>query len=338
MASLPQNSNPRIGELPLCRPRPASRRDRSGNVNYSKTQQQNQVQTTIIPNTNVVKIRDKETLDWLIEGGRRNGVFTITVELTPFLATLLLERNEDNRPTNAKVSAYTRDIKSGDWDLNGEPIIIANTGQLNDGQHRCKAVVAANRSILTQITFGVTRESRTTVDTGEKRSPGQILWFMGHKDTNVLSHAVNTIIIFTRHGRVDSKPDLRPSDRERENWLNEHPDMQEHISFGRAVYTACHCSIGLFAALHYIFSKIDATDADTFFEKLISGEMLRSGDPVYKLRETLRKEASGKKRPSHAHVAARTIKTWNLFRKGKSARTISWRTKENPTEQFPMPE
>lgn len=313
------------------------RNHRSESVNSAKAKQQNQVQHNVIPDTNVVIIRDRETLDWLVEGGRRNGVFTKTVQLTPFLAKLLLERNTGNRPINAKIYAYTRDVESGNWDLNGAPIIVANTGELNDGQHRCLAVIRANRSIVTQITFGPTRSSRTTVDTGVKRPPGQILGFKGYKDTNVLSHAIDTVIIFTNHGIIESKTELRPSDRERDNWLNEHPDIQQHIPFGRAVYTSCQCSIGLFTALHYIFSKIDATAADTFFDKLVSGEMLKSGDPIYKLREALKKEAATKKLP-HANVAARTIKAWNLFRKGKAARTIYWRPKENPTEQFPMPE
>jgi hypothetical protein len=107
---------------------------------------------------------------------RRDGPFTVKTELTPALAKLLLDSNPENRKISPwLVRQMVRDIKNGRWALNGETLIVALSEELNDGQHRCQAVIDADKSIRTMITFGVERESRFTIDTGQKKSIGDHL-------------------------------------------------------------------------------------------------------------------------------------------------------------------
>src|SRR5690606_18212014 len=64
------------------------------------------------------------------------GPFAELVSITPALATLLISHNENNRTIKrAKLAGMVTDIKRGAWDVNGEPLIVSDTGELNDGQH-----------------------------------------------------------------------------------------------------------------------------------------------------------------------------------------------------------
>lgn len=270
---------------------------------------------------------------------RREGVFTITAELTPELAELLLQANVENRPLSAsKLRDYTRDVKAGDWQHNGEPVIVAETGELNDGQHRCNAVIEAGRSIVTQMTFGVERESRRTVDIGLKRTIGSILTMTGHKDGNRLAHAAAHIMVFDRHDMISRNPEHRPTTIEIQDWCNAHPELPEQLFWGRRVKHTLGGSVGLFAALYHLMARKSEADADAFFGALIDGEGLRKGSPVYLLRELLIKEKGNKRKLPEQDVAALAIKSWNLFRANKTRRVLVWRTSGPDAEAFPIPE
>lgn len=284
------------------------------------------------------RLAAEKWLEDCVKRSRVQGPFTITCMLTPEMAAVLLERNPSNRKIGPKVEEYTRDIAAGDWLHNGETIVVASTGELNDGQHRCSAVVKAGRAIVTEMTFGVSRDSRRTIDTGVKRTVGGHLAIAGYTEANALAHAARAIVTFNKYGIITRTPDIYATSREIQMWCDAHPDMGEHINLGRAVRKSCHSSVGLFAGLHYIFSQIDRSDADKFFGQLASGEMLRAGQPALQLREFLTKEAASRGRSPEMVIAAHAIKAWNLFRKGKTARALTWRGKGNSDERFPMPE
>ena len=77
-------------------------------------------------------------------GQAKTDVFSVTTLVTPKMAEALLSRNGGNRPVIwtgpvRSVSAYAAAMSRGEWVLNGEPIIISSTGELNDGQHRLHA-------------------------------------------------------------------------------------------------------------------------------------------------------------------------------------------------------
>lgn len=279
---------------------------------------------------------------WLqeqLKRSRREGVFTISAELTPELAELLLQANSDNRSiSQAKLRDYVRDVKAGDWQHNGEPVIVADTGELNDGQHRCGAVIEAGRSITTQMTFGVERETRRTIDIGLKRTIGSILTMTGHPDGNRLAHAATLIMIFDRHQAISRNPEHRPTNIEIQDWCALHPELKDQLFWGRRVRHALGGSVGLFAALYHLMARKSEADADNFFGSLIDGEGLRRGSPIYLLREMLIKERGSKRKLPDADIAALAIKSWNLFRNNKSRRVLVWRTTGPDAESFPIPE
>src|SRR3954467_12893306 len=100
--------------------------------------------------SNARKVRGNDaqigTLDWFqlcLERGK-NDVFAEVVDINPQLAAEMLKHNDSNRHISKNlVSKLASDIRENRWRLNGEPIILANTGELNDGQHRLSAIIEA---------------------------------------------------------------------------------------------------------------------------------------------------------------------------------------------------
>jgi hypothetical protein len=167
---------------------------------------------------------------------------------------------------------------------------------------------------------------------------GGHLAIAGYSDSNVLAHAARVVMTFDKHRIISATADIRPTSYEIQNWCDEHTEICDHIAFGRMVRKYLKTSIGLFSGLHYILARVSKEDADTFFERLSTGNMLDTGDPVLQLRNFLVRESTGRKKSPEMDVAAHTIKAWNLFRRKRTVSSLLWRSKKNPDERFPMPE
>jgi hypothetical protein len=115
-----------------------------------------------------------------------NGILTVYDWITPARAKILLTFNPGNRLLRKSIiKRYAQDIQSNKWELNGEPIIIAKNGQLNNGQHRCYAVLMANKGIYTAIGLGYERDTRKTLDQGIARTTGDVLGMGAVKNCNM---------------------------------------------------------------------------------------------------------------------------------------------------------
>ena len=67
---------------------------------------------------------------------------TEVVKINPTLALEMLGDNEHNRKvTQSRVNEYASEMKNGMWLLNGETIIMSETGKLLDGQHRLLGLI-----------------------------------------------------------------------------------------------------------------------------------------------------------------------------------------------------
>jgi hypothetical protein len=75
------------------------------------------------------------------------------VELTPALAEDILNHDPVNRGVRASnVKKLQREIEGGHWDPRKSPFMRFDArGRLTDGQHRCRAVIAAQRGITIHV-------------------------------------------------------------------------------------------------------------------------------------------------------------------------------------------
>lgn len=253
---------------------------------------------------------------WLAECLRRgeHEVFTVEAELSPFLARLLLARNPDNRNVKeVRVADYAADIQAGNWQLNGESIKISRTGLLNDGQHRCRAVDRAGRSIRTLITFGVDRDTRLTLDQGAVRSPGDYLGMEGVENPNHAAAVASLLWQYEHLGRVSYQQLYRPTKAQTREAFHTHPGINDSIRVASGKGSTNAGGVSVLAFCHWVFAQRDREAATAFISRLIKGNDLSTKDPIYLCRERLHSD----KRLKLEEKVELIFRAWNLHRKNK---------------------
>lgn len=255
-------------------------------------------------------------------------ITTEIIKLTPEIAKELLSKNSDNRPlSRSTVAKYTQAIKRGEWELNGEPIIIFSNGNIASGQHRCHAVINANLPIETLIVRNVDHNTFSSIDTGKSRNGSDVLAIRGEKNYTKLSAAVRSYLMETLKGRdqyqitttqicecVDKHPHLR-------YWAQKFAGCKSMTKS----FPAALCGLLAIASERYGTEKLDV-----FFEKLATGTGLEDGDPAYVLRERIHSQ-SGASRLSTLHVRAFMVKAINACLLGKKLPFLRW----SPNEEMP---
>lgn len=293
------------------------------------------------PETQFLHIPARPTLSeadqlelWLERG--RNEVFTVTTQLTPNLAALLTQRNDNNRPVlwkgpNRSVEAYARAMQRGEWRLNGEAIVISQDGLLNDGQHRCYGVLEANVAIPALLTFGVDRDTRHTVDQGIARTAGHILALSGEVNSNVLASALQMLWC------LDSGLTLngRPSPDQLLRTLERHPAIRDAIPPCDKLSRHYRVSLGYIAAAHYLCRKYKAAEADLYLSDVTTGLNIRSvNSPVARLRRQFEEHSAKRKPIKRDEQAALYIKGFNNFLRNRQGALV-WRNAGPAAEAFP---
>lgn len=286
--------------------------------------------------SNIKRLKQEDNLSVWLERGKTD-IFTVTVMMTADLARRLLARNDENRPLRVRgrtrcVEAYAEAMKRGEWDLNGQAIIVSEDGLLNDGQHRLHAVILSGMSVEMQITFGVRRSTRHTVDQGAARTPGNILAMYGHKNANPLAHALHFMWVY-EDGRSFND---RPSPDQILNVLEEHPGLQAALSAGRSIASEFKTSVGYVGAAYYVCAGIDENAADNFVHQVSTGlGVTDKRSPVLKLRKRFNDHFAKREIIPAVEQAALFIKSFNAYRRGQSMSNLSWRRYGAAAEAFP---
>lgn len=271
----------------------------------------------IIPSDFVGFSDDHRAAMWLGEEIKKaqRGVTTQVVELTPALARVILARNEKNRSVSMlQVDNYRRDIVNGAWAFNGEPLILAKDGRLNDGQHRCMAVVEADTPITVVLVIGVDRATRTTVDQGKTRSPGDYLAMEGHSNTTSLAAAASLIWQWQKYRVVNNSGRARPTKQELLDLVRTTPSIAETLATidDKGARTVANRSLLTFCQWVIALKAQPKDEARRFISLLTSGEGLRARDPILYVRNRLISERG---RLRHDEKAELIFRAWNAWRK-----------------------
>lgn len=250
-----------------------------------------------------------------------NGPHAIVATLYPELARHILDNNPGNRPVSRRtVATWKRDMASGEWALNGETIIISKEGLLNDGQHRLMANIEYGEPIKCCFFFGAERDSRLTVNRGKIRTSGDYFSMEGIKGGNHLGHACRLVYLITTLGRVSSHSEHQPTKSQVRNMFDSCPGISESLDFvgWKRVGTA---SVGILAAFHFLFAKLDKQQADGFISALKGGTNLAHDNPAFVLRERLVADKARKRR-GEGEACELIIRAWNMRRQGRTAARI----------------
>lgn len=260
---------------------------------------------------------------WLDEEVKKakKGVTTQVIDLTPAIAEVLLSRNDGNRKISPHyVDAYARDIEHDNWRFNGEPLIVSHDGKLNDGQHRCAAVVEANKQITAVLVIGVSRDTRTTLDQGRIRTAGDYLSMEGHVDANVLAAAAGYIWQWQTRGQLSPGGTQKPTKSELLDLVESAPDIANSVASIPRKGAPAAGGHSMLAFCHWAFSRTaPKADVDTFILGLTGGANLLSRDPILYIRNRLIGERGRLRLNDKAELIFRG---WNAHRRGESVSRI----------------
>jgi len=266
------------------------------------------------------------------------GVKAGIMNITPEQAEKMLERNPHNRGIKkGRISQFAMDMEDGLWHMNGVPIIFNHKGELLDGQNRLHAIIRAGISIEAVVITGITQEAFQTIDTGSRRTGADVLTIYGLSTTKArklapLLRKINYETIgykgsawsansgvYTAHTYVSVR-DYLTNQLMVEFYINNQQEIDDVYDFciqhDKKVRKVI--SFPLYMLAFYNLRKINLKEAESFCEKLATGNIAEPDSPVYLLREKLLhlKNSMTDKVPSW-HYPALIYKAWNYYRRRK---------------------
>lgn len=271
------------------------------------------------------KQTEEEALNWLSDmmaRARKYGPFSEPHELTPALADVLLTLNPDNRPArNALMRRLITDIREGRFQLNGQPVIIATDGNMNDGQHRCGAVSETRIPVMTFFTFGVTRDSRLTCDTGTIKTGADFLSMSGVTDAHAKTAIASLLFQWDNTQAIKQNAENRPTTAQGQAKFFAHRDEIEDAALfvSRGGYSIFG-SRSLAAFVLVVLRRINHDQANLFILGVRDGTGLQATDPRYVVRERFRTDRA-RLGPVPSRIEL-LFRAWNLWRDGKHVRSV----------------
>ncbi len=256
--------------------------------------------------------------------------------ITPEVAVELLKERPYNRRINKeRVRALARLITNGQWQINGQPIILNEAGVLLDGQHRLSAIVEAGIPAICSIAWGVSSSAMQTIDTGRARSAADVLRIDGgYTNTNSLAAAAALVYEWRRGApRADFGLSISVRPQELLGVLDEFPELPDYLGLADKLVPGRVVSPSIVTFGLWLFGHDDPAAAENFWAKVGDGTNLDSTDPIYRLRETLLGMRGRKAEVRRSFVIALVIKAWNLWRAGKTCKVLALRQGED----FPIP-
>jgi hypothetical protein len=272
-------------------------------------------------------------------------ITTAIVEVTPDIAREWLDTMVANRNVSAtNLTTLMRAMEEGRWHTDGSPIKFNTHGHLIDGQHRLRAVINTGLAQTFLVVWGVPDEAMTTLDTGKMRNRGDVLKIHDPAltDVNNVASVATIMVRWVRGFRGNNLRNEYISNDALVHFYDKNKD--DIVASNRYSYRVTNAlgagSRQSFGLCYWLFSMIDTDDAEFFWDRLVDGQGLESGNPIYALRELLRREAllPGTRDKMRADVIiAITIKAWNAYRDGETINLLRFKVGGAHPEKYPEP-
>lgn len=237
----------------------------------------------------------------------------------PDLAAAWLEKNDNNRnEAKGNAAKISRSMELGDFKFLGDPVRFDTEGQLLDGQHRLKGIVDNGIEIPLLVIRGFHAAAQLYMDQGKTRQAGDQVKLAGVTAQSGNNWAsIARLVIRWDAGDVLGNL-LVPGTAEIVAFCEEHKDqMARAVAAANSQYRRVGARKPVAGATFYFAELIDAQLAHRFFRQLATGEDIRTGDPVFALRDTLlkRKGTGGNKLSSNEELSL-FVRAWNATRDG----------------------
>jgi hypothetical protein len=245
------------------------------------------------------------------------------VTITPAMARKFLARNTHNRPVReARVNAYARLMTGGLWHLNGEAIKVAVDGTILDGQHRLRAVVKSGVTIQTLVVSGLPMEAQETMDSGAKRSTGDVFSLRGEQNAAMLASVARKVWLWDSGDKRFSSKES-PSSPELAALLEQNSGLRRSADIAvRTYHSFRYIPPSVVGAAHHLASRIAGDEATWFFQRLGDGAELSLRHPILTLRNKAMADKDAKREVTDGRHMAHVMRTWNAVRAGKTLSVI----------------
>ncbi len=272
-----------------------------------------------------------------------DDVISEICRITPAIAAKWLQHNHLNRQVRARqVEKLALEMRHQRWMLTGETIVIANTEDVLDGQHRLLACVEAGKPFRTVVIYGISRESFKAMGQGIPRSGGDAVR-LNYPDVSIHMAKLTGTAVQWAHkiqsGLTTKEAQRTLSNQEVLAYLQVQPELWRCVDIIQQ-YPKDQRLLPLTAgaALFHVFA--DKTregygawdDADSFMEKFYTGENLKRGEAAYAARGILQRDTQRFVKMKGPDKVFMMVKAWNAFRAGKkevSSNTIRRRADES---------
>lgn len=204
---------------------------------------------------------------------RPDTIKSEVVVVTPKMAKSWLEtRHEGQRAVAEKrVQSIASDIEAGNWRLTHQGIAFDAQGHLIDGQHRLSAIVLADKAVPLLVFKNASASMADPIDRGAPRSVAFV--------SGVPTRTVAAIAVLYRFERGILSYNVPVTVAQTIETMGHH---QAHLDAIRAI-RATGMQAGLIAACAWVM-PIDPSATIDFLRKVVTGELIRRGDPSYALR------------------------------------------------------
>lgn len=243
--------------------------------------------------------------------------------ITPVMANALLNGMRRNRQCRLmRVEQIATAMRTGSYNgLNGETVVIDEDGCLIDGQHRMKAIIAANMPVKMLVARGVSAAAQDTIDQGLARTSGDVLGMHGHTAGHVLAAAARWLWIYENDwpGGLRSRGAAKVTTPLVLKIVKQHPQLEIAVSdvCGKYNKAARLMTVSIAAFTRLATDGVSSHDSDEFFDVLNSGEGSARTKAVRLLRDKLFARTSKAGRLVGQEIVALTIRAWNAMREGR---------------------
>jgi hypothetical protein len=262
-------------------------------------------------------------LSWFAQKVQQGAAkrFAEEVTITPAMAKRILEQNADNRPVSAKyIKQIAHDIKAGQWEVNGETIIISSDGWLNDGQNRLLGIIEADIPVQCFVVFGVARNSRMTVDMGRARTTTHYLGMENITNAHYCSIVAAQWAAYELgyFGKVTKASDLGITKQDTLRFYHDHRQLIDTAITKLKSRTRYLGSQGTGVLTAYcILQDRDTLYTDDFFNSLLDGSGLARDDVILELRNRLISDSGSLSPYQKCELILRHWMAWKDGRKTK---------------------
>jgi hypothetical protein len=184
------------------------------------------------------------------------------------------------------------------------------------------------------VIHGLPNVAQETMDADAKRTLADVLKLRGETNVVPLAATIRGVAGWLGGARGTS---MQFTNAELLQTLEQHPDIRLATSPAAKAYAATELPLSVGGTCWWLFSQIDAADADNFFDRLASDEDHHAGQPIHALRKTLMATRDIRGERNRKFVFAITVKAWNKYRAGETCTVIRFIPGGANPEQFPEP-